>query len=70
MDGYANQPFKFQLDRGEIEQAGAFGGVDQQVEVTALGVVTPGDGPEHAGIASLVGLDDLPNGRAISIERL
>jgi hypothetical protein len=44
--------------------------LDQQVEVAARAVYASGDGPEHAGIASLVGLDDPPNGRAIVLERL
>jgi hypothetical protein len=36
VDRDAHQPFQFQLDRGDIEQAGAFGGVDRQVEVTLV----------------------------------
>jgi len=70
MDRDGNQPFKFQLDRSKIEQTGPFGGVDQQVEVAAIIVVTPGDRPEHARIAGPVGLDDPPNGRAVGLERL
>lgn len=70
VDQDADQPFQLQLDRGEVEQAGAVGGVDQQVEVAALGVITPDDGPEHPGIASLMSLGNAPNGRAMGLERL
>ena len=66
----ADQSFQLQLDPGEIEQAGAFRGVDQQVEVAARGILATDDGPEHPGIASLMDLDDAPNGSAVGGERL
>jgi hypothetical protein len=65
----SDQPFQLQLDRREIEQAGAFGGVDQQVQVAAVGILPPGDRPEHSRIAGAMSLDDAPNGCAMGLER-
>ena len=56
----AEQPFRVDLDGRERHQGGMRRGIDQQVKVTVLCIVTVGRATKHTRMQYTVSQDDLP----------
>ena len=54
------------LDRPNIKEASLIGGVNQDIEITLIGVVTVQDGTEDTRVPGTIGLDYAPDGVTMS----
>ena len=67
---YARQFFQVDLQTTEIEQRRARHGIDQQIQIAPVSIITTRHGAEYSGIAQAAAFDELSNLFAVLVESL